>query len=72
MGLQVGFSHLRELKFKHNFNVILNVLCSCRSKLNNPYMNDLRNIDDSLPVLNNDNLRKLLLYGKDLFDDNKS
>ena len=34
-------------------------------------MNDLRNIDDSLPVVNNDNLRKLLLYGNDLFDDNK-
>lgn len=34
-------------------------------------MNDLRNIDDSLPVVNNDNLRKLLLCGNDLFDDNK-
>ena len=35
-------------------------------------MNDLRNIRDFFPALNDDNLIKLLLYGNDLFNDNKN
>ena len=34
-------------------------------------MNNLRNIDDSLPVLNGNDIKKLLLYGNDLSDDTK-
>lgn len=32
-------------------------------------MNELRNIDESLPVLNDINLVKLFLHGNDFFDD---
>ena len=35
-------------------------------------MNDLRNIGDLLPVLNDNNIKKLILYGNDLFDDSKN
>ena len=34
-------------------------------------MNNLGNIDDSLPVLNDNGIKERLLYGNDLFDDNK-
>ena len=32
-------------------------------------MNELRNIDESLPVLNDINLAKLFLHSNDFFDD---
>ena len=35
-------------------------------------MNDLTNIGDLLPVLNDNNIIKLILYGNELFDDNKN
>lgn len=34
-------------------------------------MNNLRNIDDSLLVLNDNDIKKLFLYGNDLFDGKK-
>lgn len=35
-------------------------------------MNKLRNIDDSLLVLNDNDAKKLFLYRNDLFDDQKN
>ena len=35
-------------------------------------MNDLMNIDDSLPALNDNNLLKVFLDSNDLFNDNKN
>ena len=59
--LRLGFSHLREHKFKHNFQGTLNPLCSCGTEAESTshyflhchffdawratLMNDLRNID---------------------------
>ena len=34
-------------------------------------MNESKNIDNSLPALNDDDRVKLVLYGNYLFDDNK-
>ena len=86
--LSVCFSHLQECKCKHNFNDTLNPRCFCSietesithyslrchfyNEIRTTLMNELRNIDDSLPALNQDNLKKLLLYGNYLFGDSKS
>ena len=76
--LSLGFSHLREHKFKHNFQDRLNPLC-CYSIEVEPtshyflrchffdalwaaLMNDLRNIDSDLPTLRDENLTNILLY----------
>ena len=74
--LRLGFSHLREHKFKHNFQNTLNPLCSCsiRAESTSHYflqrhffdalwdtlMNDLRKIDSDLPTLRDENLTNIL------------
>ena len=35
--LHVGFSHLREHKFEHNFQDTLNLLCPCSIEAENTY-----------------------------------
>ena len=76
--LRLGFSHLREQNFKHNFQDTLNPLCSCSIEveftshyflrchffdaLRVTLMNDLRNIDSDLPTLRDENLTNILLY----------
>lgn len=67
----LGFSHLREQKFKHNFNDILNRLCSCSIKtesithyfLRCHFYNVKRTtlMNDLFPVLIDKNLTKLPL-----------
>ena len=63
--LRLGFSQLREHKFKYNFEDMLNSLCSCSIEvestshyllrcpffhaLRTTLMNDLRNIDSDMP-----------------------
>ena len=84
--LRLGFSHLREHKFKYNFQDTLNPLCSCSIKAESTshyflrchffhamratLINDLRNIDSDLPTLRNENLTNILLYGNQIYDDN--
>ena len=79
--LRLGFSHLREHKFKHSFQDTLNPLCSCSTEaestshyfprchffdaLRPTLMNDFRNNDSDLPVLIDENLRNNLLYSND-------
>ena len=79
---RVGFSHLWEHKFQHNSNDTINPLCSCSIETQNiahyflryyldndnrtTLMNVLRNVDKSFPVLNDDNLIKLLFHSNDL------
>ena len=86
--LRVGFSSLREDNLKHNFNDKLNPPCSCsiQTKSSTHYflhhhfynvkkiilVDDLRNIGDWIPALNDDSLIKLHLHYNDLFDNNKS
>ena len=71
--LRLGFSHLREHKFKHNFKGKLNPLCSCSNKaestseyllrchffdaLRATLMNNLRYIDSDFPTLRDENLQ---------------
>ena len=76
--LLLGFSHLREHKFKHNFRDTLNPLFSCSIEVESTshyflrchffdalraaLMNDLRNIDSDLPTIRDKNLTNILLY----------
>ena len=82
--LRLGFSHLRQHKFRHNSEDALNALCSCSIQaqttlpffLRYQFFNDIReilmnylmNIDRSLLSLNQDKLISVLLYGSDAFD----
>ena len=83
--LRLGFSYLREHKFKHNFQNTLNPLCSCSIEaestshyfsrshffdaLQATFLNDLRNIDSDLSTLRNENLANILLHGNQIYDD---
>ena len=76
--LGLGFSHLREHKFRHNFTDTLNPLCSyshktedtehyfLRSQNNLSFhtalMNDLNNINTVITSLNSNDLLQLILY----------
>ena len=77
--LRLGFSHLREHKFGHNFHVTLNHLCPCNLKPETishyllhchnfsssrlALMNDLNLIDPAISQLNETALANILLYG---------
>ena len=77
--LRLGFSHLREHKFRHNFQDTLNPLCSCSLEPENNthfllrchnyddlriiLMSELYDIDPSIYSLSDENLTYLLLYG---------
>ena len=82
--LRVGMSHLREHKFKHNFQDTLNPLCSCSlevestshfflrcqnyQNIRTALFNELQIIDNTILDMNEVNLTRLLLYGSDSFD----
>ena len=81
-------SHLREHKFKHNFQDCLNPICSCgldvestsHFLLHCPTFNDerytllstLNNIDCKLLELTKSSLLQTLLYSNTLFDKEKT
>ena len=78
--LRVGLSHLREHKFKHNFQDTLNPLCACSSEpeCNKHYLlrchffneqrvrlfDSLNAIDNTIAVLPEIKLVRVLLYGE--------
>ena len=82
--LRFGLSHLRELKFKHSFEDLLNPLCKCAADfesttdflLHSPiYNNDrfsllsnIRNIDWKLLKITDSPLTQTLLHGNPSFD----
>ena len=82
--LRLGFSHLNEHKFRHNFRDTLNPLCSCMNEpettshfllrccnfvnSRNILMNDISYIDNSILLLSESNLINLLLYGSKKYD----
>ena len=84
--LRLGFSHLSEHKFRHNFAGSLNPLCSCSletestlhfflrwqnyTTLRRALMTDLKNINDAIMSLNESDLLHVLLYGSKKFDNN--
>ena len=83
--LRLSFSHLQKHKSKHNLKDTLNPLCSCsiEEKSTSHYflcclffdallatlMNNLRNIENDLPTLKDENLTNVLLYSNQIYDD---
>ena len=82
--LRHGLSHLREHKFKHNFQDTINPLCSCGENIETTehfflhcqnfnhfrltLLNSLANIDPDLPNMGSKELTDLLLYGSSKFN----
>ena len=82
--LRLGFSHLSEHEFRHNFADSLNQLCPCSLETEStfhfflPYQNyttlhralmtDLKNINDAIISLNESDLLHVILYGNKNFD----
>ena len=84
--LKLGFSHLREHKFRHNFQDTLNQICSCgenieitlyllhcRSYLNGliTLLNNLQNVEENILDRNYSRLSEILLFGDCSFNDAK-
>ena len=83
--LRLGISHLREHKFKHNFEDTLNPLYSCSIEVESTthyflrchifdallatLMNDLRNVDSGLSTLRTENFTNILLQSNQIYDD---
>ena len=84
--LRLGFSHLSQHKFRHNFADSLNPLCHCSleiecalhffprcqnyTTLRRALMTDLKNINDAIMSLNESDLLHVMLYGSKKFDNN--
>ena len=82
--LRLGFSHLREHKFRHHFADTVNPLCSCTLETENTehfflrcqnnlsapktLMNELNNISNPMNYLNSTDLIRVTLYGHKDFD----
>ena len=82
--LRVDLSHLREHKFRHDFQDTINPLCSCSLEIESTshfflrcqnfitprtnLMNELRKLDSSILNLDEISLTKLLLYGDSKFE----
>ena len=83
--LTVGFSHLREHKFRHEFLDTIDPICSCRINAiettkhyllqcsnysNNRFIlfDDLRNLNVIIFPFNPTTLRRILLYGNPVLD----
>ena len=80
--LRLGLSHLREHKFKHNFQDTLNPICSCGKDTETTYhfllhcpnhlnermimLNTIKAVDSSILDLHEDQITEILLYGKNL------
>ena len=80
--LRLGFSHLREHKFRYGFRDILNPLCLCRIEAEtttryflrchfcnadrSALINEVNEIDGFFSTLNENKFIDLILYGTDL------
>ena len=86
--LRLGLSHLREHKFRHNFQDILNPICSCAENIETTthyllhcsnYLNErmtlltnLQNIEENILDRNDSWLSEILLFVDSLFNDAKN
>ena len=86
--LRLGFTHLNEHKFRHNFQDCLNPLCSCSLEIEDTshyllhchhFSNHRIDLINSVNLIisnfesMNDNIKKdILLYSDSLFDENKN
>ena len=84
--MTLGFSHLSEHKFRHNFGDSLNLLCSCSletestlhfflhchnyTTLRRALMSNFKIINDAIMSLNESDLLHVTLYGSKNFDNN--
>ena len=84
--LRLKFSHLKEHKFRHNFNDTVSPMCNCGTEtetndhyfLRCPFFNSHRKklldslyeIDISLKGINNTTLVDILLFGSDSYSEN--
>ena len=81
--LRLSLSHLREHRFRHNFNDTLNPLCPCNSEVESVshfflrchffdierlvLMNGILNLDPDIHLLDDISVSNLLLYGSNRF-----
>ena len=86
--LQLGFSHLREYKFRHNFADTVNPLCSCYPEIESKeyyilrchnhaafrtiLMNELNSINSKFNTLELDELIRTILYADKNFDNDSN
>ena len=86
--LRLGFSHLNEHRFRHNFQDCMNPLCSCSLKIEDtsyyllhyhPFsqyridlMNSVKSILENFESLSNNVKKDILLYGDSRLDGNKN
>ena len=86
--LRLGFSHLREHKFRHNFQDTLNPICSCGENIETTthyllhcpnYLNErmslwnnLQNIDENIRDRSYSQLSEILLFSDSSFNDAKN
>ena len=77
--LRLGFSHLNEHKFRHNFRDFLNPLCKCKLEPETTshfllrchlfqveratLLNDIKGVDEHIISDNTNNSDQILLYG---------
>ena len=86
--LRLVLSHLRDHKFKHNFQDSLNPVCNCGTdvEITTHYLlhcplfsderliliNNIRNIDSNILNLNDSKFSEVLLFGKSSFNNSKN
>ena len=86
--LWLGFSHLREHKFRHNFADTVNTLCSCALETESKdhfflrcqsyvsfctaLMNELSSINSGIISLRPSALLEVILYGDKMLSDNSN
>ena len=86
--LRLGFSHLNEHKFRHNFLDCLNPLCTCSletedtihyllhclhfSQQRLDLINSVKSVFDNFESYSDDDKRNILLYGDSRFESDKN
>ena len=86
--LRLGFSHLNEHKFRHNFQDCLNPLCLCSLEIKDTIhyllhcqhflehrinlINSVRSVSENFESFSDNDKRDILLYGDPWFDTNKN
>ena len=86
--LRLGFSHLNEHRFRHNFENCINPLCSCSfvtedtlhyllhchhfSQYLFDLVNSVKSVVDNFESLSGNDKKDILLYGDWRLDDNKN
>ena len=86
--LRLGFSHLNEYRFRHNFQDCMNSLCSCSLEIEDtaPYllhchhfsqhridlMNSAKSVLENFESLSDNVKKDILLYGDSCLDGNKN